>query len=114
MEAGVGDLVAVGVRDLLDEVVGAEASEVVGGLAGVDGGRVESAELTGQLAQVVVGEPVQLGAEGQQRSQQDVAALFPDRQAGDPAAVGADDRVGEVVESVGAGDRIVVESLDAE
>ncbi len=45
----------------------AEAPQVVGGLAGAEGGRVEAAELTGEGAQVAVGEPVELGAEHQQR-----------------------------------------------
>ena len=83
-------------------------------MAGVDGGRVESAELTGQLAQVVVGEPVQLGAEGQQRREQGVAAGLSDRQPRNTTAVCGEHGVGDLVESGGARDRIVVESLDAE
>ena len=36
VQAGVGDLVAVAVRDPVDEAAGLESAQVVGGLAGGD------------------------------------------------------------------------------
>ena len=80
-EAGVGDPVAVAVRLSFDEPVRSESSEVVGGLTGGDVDRREAAELGGELAQVVVGEPGDLGPEGQQCRQQGVLAWSSQRQA---------------------------------
>ena len=54
VQASGGDLVAVGGRDALDEVVAAEPAQVVGHLPGADGGH--AAQFGGELAQVAVGE----------------------------------------------------------
>ncbi|GAA1019650.1 hypothetical protein Aple_060470 [Acrocarpospora pleiomorpha] len=59
-QAGLGDLVAVGVRDALDEAVFAEPPQVVGGLTGADRSRPVhwfAEEFGEQVAQVLVGEP---------------------------------------------------------
>lgn len=45
----------------------AEAAQVVAGLAGGDAFRIETAQLRGEVAQVAVGELVEVGAESQQR-----------------------------------------------
>ena len=102
VQAVVGDAVAVAVRDAFDQAVGSESAQVVGGLAGGDGGRVQAAELGGQLAQVAVGEAVELGAEGQQRRQQGMAAGLAESQAGDRGAGVGDDRVEDVVQVLGS------------
>jgi len=54
----VGDAVAAGVGDALDEVVHAQASQVVGRLPGSDVLEWSSEEGRGQGAQITVGEPV--------------------------------------------------------
>ena len=46
--------------------------------------------------------------------EQGVAALLAEAQPGDPGAGGGGDRVGDGVQGGGSGDRVVVESLDAQ
>ena len=74
MQAGVGDLVAVGAADPGDQSVDAEAAQVVAGLAGGDllGGVCEQG--CEVVAQVVVGEPGGLQPELAQGGQQGVGA----------------------------------------
>jgi len=55
-----------------------------------------------------------LEPEDQQRGQQGMAALLPEAQPGDAGAFFGGDRVGEGMQVAGSGDRVVVESLDAE
>jgi len=88
----------VAVGSSLDQAVAAESAEVVGGLSGGDGGRVQAAELGGQPAEIAVGEAVQVGPEGQQRRQQGMAAGLAKPQARDGGAGGSDDRVIDVVD----------------
>jgi hypothetical protein len=54
VQAGVGDLVAVGAGNALDELVAAEPPQVVGHLPGADIG--QAAQFGGEVAQVAVGE----------------------------------------------------------
>ena len=62
-EAGVGDAVAVAVRDALDEPVVSEPAQVVGHLSGGDVGGCQAAEFGGELTQVAVVEAVGLEPE---------------------------------------------------
>ena len=114
VQAMVGDLVAVGVRDSFDQCVGAEPSQVIGHLSGADQARCQAAELGGDGTQVAVGEPVGLEPEDQQRGQQGVAALLSQPQPWDAGAGRRGDRVGEGMQVAGSADRVVVESLDAQ
>ncbi len=65
-------LVAVGAGDAFDELVGAEPAQVVGDLAGGDGG--QAAELGGEVAQVAVGEAAGQEPEDQQGGEQGLDA----------------------------------------
>ncbi len=62
VQAAVGDGVAVTVRDAGDQSAGFESAQVVGGLPGGDGVWGEAAQVAGERAQIVVGEPVGLVA----------------------------------------------------
>jgi hypothetical protein len=110
-QPGVGDAVAVAVRDALDEAVVFEAAQVVGGLSGCDrAGR--AAEVVGeQGAQVSVGEPVRLQPEDEQDVEQGPGAGVGEAQSGGAGAVVADDWVAGGLDGVGAADRVVAESL---
>src|SRR6478609_4548895 len=113
-QAMVSQLVAMRVRDLSDEAVAAQSAQVVGHLPGGDGLRGQTAELSGEAPQVLVGEPVWLQPEFEQRGEQRVAALLTHPQPGYPDPGVGDNRVGDGVQVTGTGDRVVVESLDAE
>jgi hypothetical protein len=110
----VGDGVAVGVWDADDEAAGFESAQVVGGLAGGDCPGWLSAQLGGECAQVVVGEPVGLATKRQQRPKQGMAAPIGQSQSRDTGTGGGGERAGEGAKRVGAGDRVTAESLDAE
>ena len=114
VQAVVGDLVAVRARNAGDQATVFESAQVVGGLPGRDGAGVESAQFAGERAQLGVGEAVGLAAEHQQCGQQGVAAPVGQTQGGDAGAGGGGDRVGDGVQGVGAGDRVVAESLDVQ
>src|ERR687898_1206729 len=113
-QAGLGDLVAVGVRHPRDELVHSEPAEIVGDLASGNSVGVHAAELGGEDAQLLVGEPVSVEPEGQQGGKQGVAAWLTEPKSGNASAVWCGDGVGEDGEGGGTGDRVVVESLDAE
>jgi len=76
--------------------------------------RVEAAEPGGEGSQVLVGEPVGLEAEGQQCGEQGVGAWLSQAQPGDAGAGRCGDRVGDGGQGGGSGDRVMVESLDAQ
>jgi len=99
--------------DGFDGVVGSEPSQVVAGLAGGDCVQIEALELAVDGPQVGVGEPVEMSAEGQQRRGQGMAVLLSEPAPGNPGAGVGGDGFGELVQGVGSGDRVVVESLDA-
>ena len=95
-QAGAGDLVAVGVRDALDEAVLAQPAEVVGGLAGCDesGAVGRAAEVFAeQAAPVLVEEPAGLQPEDQQDVQERLCARVGQAQPGDAGAVVVEDGV---------------------
>ena len=75
---------------------------------------VELAQIGGECAQVLVGESVGLAAEHQQCLQQGVAAPVGQPQTRYAGAGGGGEGVGDGVQGVGAGDRVVAESLDVE
>ena len=82
-EAGVGDLVAEGVRDAFDEPVQAQAAQVVGHLPGGHGlgGHAEEGRQDG--AQVAVGEAAGQQPEDAQGGEQGVDAGVAEAQPGD-------------------------------
>ena len=114
LEADVGDLVAAGFRDALDEAVGAEASQVVGHLPGGDVLGCLSEEGRDQDAQVTVGEPVRKQPVDEQGLQERVHADVAKAQSGDASAVVADEGCGQVEECLGAADGVMADALDAE
>ena len=67
-----------------------------------------------QGSEISVPEPVGLQPEDRQRGEQCVASLLPESQPGDAGAVGVGDGVGDGVQGLGATDRIMAESLDAQ
>ena len=113
VQAGGGDLVAVGVRDALDEAVQTKPAQVVAGAPGGPGIGV-GAEQPGEMgAQVTVGEPVRLQPEGEQRGEQGLGAWVTEAQRGGVLAVDVDGVV-DGAECVGSGDRVVADALDAQ
>src|SRR3954463_7968607 len=92
VQPGVGDLVAVAVREPGDQPVGAEPAQVVAHASGGQLCGVDAKQLGDQLAQVTVGESVRQQPEDQQRSQQGVGAGIGEPQPCGAAAVGGDDR----------------------
>lgn len=78
------------------------------------GGEDVAKELSGQVAQVAVGEPVREQLEHQQGSEQRVGAGVGEPKPGDPGALVCDHRVVDGVEDVVTSGRVVAESLDAE
>jgi hypothetical protein len=73
----------VGVRDAGDEVVLAEAPQVVGGLAGGDRAWWPAEEFAEQRTQVTAGEPGGVQAEYEQDVQERLGAGVGQAQAGD-------------------------------
>ena len=85
-EPDAGDLVAVGVRDALDEAVHAQPPQVVAHLPAGDGlGRLAE-ELRDEGAQVAVGETVGQEPEGAQGGEQGVRARVAEPQPGNAGA----------------------------
>lgn len=82
-EPGVGDLVAVGAGDPLDEAVGAQPPEVVGELPAGHVLIAAAEERREVGAQVAVGESVGQQPEGAQGRQQGLDALVGEPQARD-------------------------------
>jgi uncharacterized protein (DUF697 family) len=92
-QACVGDLVAVGAGDALDQAVLAEPAQVVGGLAGGDGAGRLAEGLGEQFAEVFAEESAGVQAEDQQDVQERLSAGVGEPQAGDASAVAVDERV---------------------
>src|SRR5450755_1848452 len=112
VQAGAGDAVAVGAGDPLDELVAAEAAQVVGDLPGGDSR--QAAQFGGDLAQVAVGEAAGQQPEDQQRGQQGVAAGLGQGQAWDTGSGAGEYGAGDGGDRFGSGDRVVAESFKAQ
>ena len=91
MQSGVGDLVAAGVRDAVDEPVFAQAAQVVGHLPAGDVLGVLAEQGRDEGAQFAVGEAVGQQPEDAQGRQQGVGAGVAEAQPGDAGAGGGDD-----------------------
>ena len=114
VQAGVGDLVAAGVRDAGDEAVFAEAAQVVGHLPGGDVLGALAEEGRDEGAQLAVGEAAGQQPVDEQGLQQRVDAGVAEPQPGDAGAGGGDDGRGQGGEGLGAADGVVADGLDAE
>src|SRR5579863_1156843 len=114
VQAGVGDLVAAGVRDAGDEAVFTEAAQVVRHFPGGDvlGGFAEEGRDEG--AQLAVGEAAGQQPVDEQGLQQRVDPGVAEPQCGDAGAAGHDDGRGQGGEGPGAVDGVVADGLDAE
>ena len=95
-EAGIGDLVAEGVRDAFDEPVLAQPPEVVGHLPRGDGLGGHAEELREDGAQVAVGEAAGKKPEHAQGREQGVDAGVAQAQARDAGPGLGNDRTGDL------------------
>ncbi len=110
-EPGAGDLVAVGVRDALDEAVHAQPPQVIAHLPAGDGLGGLAGELRDEGAQVAVSETTGQELEGAQGGEQGVRAQVTEPEPGNAGAGCGDDRAGDGGEGTGPVDRVVAESL---
>ena len=114
VQAVVGDLVAVRARDAGDQATVFEPAQVVGDLPGRHGAGVESRSSPVSARRSELAKPWGWQRNTSSADSRGVAAPVGQPQAGHAGAGGGGDRVGDGVQGVGAGDRVVAESLDVQ